>query len=60
LGHEGGLIGGKQIMELCGIELREVVGRFLDCARLAENTGEALPILCFACASIGHARCDVA
>ena len=46
-------------MELRGIEVGEVVGHFLDCARLTEITGEALPILRFAFASIGHVRCDL-
>jgi len=51
LGHEGGLIGGKQIMELCGIELREVVGRFLDCPDLLRTLGKRFP----SCASLAPA-----
>ncbi|HEX8893480.1 MAG TPA: hypothetical protein VF783_09155, partial [Terriglobales bacterium] len=52
-------IRGEPIMELCGIEVREVVGYFLDCARVIEITGEALPILRFAFASIGQLGCHL-
>src|ERR1700733_3129516 len=61
--HESGLIhrkiGGKILMELGGIEVREAICRLLYRTRLAEVTREALSVVRFILSSVWHVGCNI-